>query len=69
MQDGVLDAADVLVHRHPVIHVVRVEGLRVITGGSEAVEIPGRANEGVQRVGFSFRGPITFWARCVCEFL
>ena len=50
VQDRVLDAADILVHRHPVIdrrlHQRDVGGRAAIAG-----EIPGAVDEGVERVG------------------
>ncbi len=50
VQDGVLDAADILVDRHPVIdrrlHQRDVGGRAAIAG-----EIPGAVDEGVERVG------------------
>ena len=54
MQDRVFDAADILVHRQPVIRrrlVHRFVGGRI----GEAREIPGRVREGIQRVGVAHR--------------
>ena len=54
VQDRVLDAADVLVHRHPVLRSGadhRVVELRVAI----AHEVPGAVDEGVHRVGFAAR--------------
>ncbi len=53
MKDGVLDAADVLVHGHPVGNLSPVEpGLFVEVSAAEAVEVPGRLDEGVHGVRF-----------------
>ena len=42
MQNGVLDAADVLIHRHPVVERLAVESrFGVVSGAAEAVEVPG----------------------------
>jgi RNase H-fold protein (predicted Holliday junction resolvase) len=53
VQDRVLDAADVLVDRHP-----RVDGVAATTrprrcGVAVAQEVPGRVDEGVHRVGLA----------------
>ena len=59
VQHRVRDAADVLVHRHPVF-VVRRDHLVVIVrrgvGGGVAHVIPRRIDEGIHRVGFAFGG-------------
>ncbi len=52
VQHGVLDAADILIDRHPVVGgrpVDRLDGRRV----GEAGEIPRRVDKGVERVGFA----------------
>ena len=65
MQDGVLDAADVLVHRIPVI-VARVDHrLRAGTGVTHV--IPGRVDEGVHGVGLALGGARTLRTRGVDE--
>jgi hypothetical protein len=53
VQDGVLDAADVLVHRHPV--VVRASTIAGRCRVAVAHEVPGRIDEGVHRVGLAPR--------------
>ena len=55
VQDGVFDAADVLVHRHPVVgafgdHLLAVGGIAI------AHEVPGRIHESVHGVGLAPRG-------------
>ncbi|CAM5197713.1 hypothetical protein CDEF62S_03111 [Castellaniella defragrans] len=55
VQHGVLDAADVLVHRHPVV-VARIHHGPVVAGRRIAHEVPGRVDEGVHGVGFAPRG-------------
>jgi hypothetical protein len=51
VQDRVLDAADVLVHRHPVV-VAPVDHRRRVGAGVAHV-VPRRVDEGVQRVGLA----------------
>ncbi len=53
MEDGVLDAADVLVDRHPVPHEPGVEGAVGRPGVAESEEVPRRVDEGVHRVGLA----------------
>ncbi|EWS65361.1 hypothetical protein Y695_01389 [Hydrogenophaga sp. T4] len=55
VQDGMFDAADVLVHRHP---VVRALGHHLLAVGGVAIahEVPGRIHEGVHGVGLATRG-------------
>ena len=55
MQDRVLDAADILIDRQPVVRHRRVDRRRCIGRVGEAGEIPGRIDEGVHRVGFALR--------------
>ncbi len=50
MQDRVLDAADILVHRQPALHCLRIGGSVGEPGRGEAGVIPGRIHEGVHRV-------------------
>ena len=57
MQDGVLDAADVLVDRQPALDRVGVEGCAVVPRVGKAKEVPRRVDEGVHRVGLARRGP------------
>jgi hypothetical protein len=52
VQDRVLDAADILIDRQPVIGGLRI-GRRVGLRCGEAGEIPGRVDERVHRVGFA----------------
>ncbi len=54
VQNGVLDAADVLVHRHPVARAFADHGLGV-AGVAVAHVVPGRIDEGVHGVGFAPR--------------
>ena len=52
-----LDAADVLVDRQPMIGHRRIGRGRFVGRIGEAHEIPGRIDEGVHRVGLARRGP------------
>ena len=52
MQNRMLIATDVLIHRHPVIHAFGHHG-RVTVRIAIAHEIPGTVNKGVHRVGFA----------------
>ena len=52
VQDRVLDAADVLVDRHPVVRGFLAHGLGGL-GVGEAGEVPAAVDEGVQRVGLA----------------
>ena len=53
MQNGVLDATDVLLHRQPAVHGFAAERLFGVVWVGETEEIPGRTHEGVHRVGFA----------------
>ena len=55
MQDGVLDAADVLIDGEPVLRGLRVERSAVVVRVGVAVEIPGRIDERVHGIGFAAR--------------
>ncbi len=56
VQDGVLDSADVLVHRHPCVRLHRIErGLVVVRVGVAHV-VPARARERVHGVRLTTRG-------------
>ncbi len=55
MQDGVLDAADVLVDRHPVARAL-VDHALVLAGTAEAREVPRRIDERIHGVGLALRG-------------
>ena len=65
VQDRVLDAADVLVHRHPVV-VARVDHRRRVRARVAHV-VPGRIDERVHRVGLALRGLAAARARHVQE--
>ena len=52
MQDGVLDAADVLIDRQPVMHSRIQHGL-VVVAARKPQEIPRRVHEGVHGVGLA----------------
>jgi hypothetical protein len=55
VQDRVLDPADILFHRQPLLDHFRIE--RTIGGlAGKAQEIPRAVDEGVERVGFAPRG-------------
>ncbi len=49
-----LDAADILVDRQPVIGRFRIRRV-VLPGRREAGEVPGGIDEGIHRVGFPAR--------------
>ncbi len=66
VQDRVLDAADVLVHRHPVRSAL-VDHRRVVAGAGVAEEVPGRVHEGVHRVGLAPRRAAALRAGAVEE--
>ena len=51
VEHGVLDAADVLVHRHPEVGLLAVEGEPVVLGVGVAEVVPGGVHEGVHGVG------------------
>ena len=55
VQDGVLDAADVLIDRRPVIDLVLGERLLVVVRVRVAQVVPRRADEGVHRVRLARR--------------
>jgi hypothetical protein len=52
VQDRVLDAADILIDRQPVVGGLRI-GRTVAARRGEAGEVPGRIDEGVHGVGFA----------------
>ena len=54
MQNGVLDAADVLVHRQPVLHALIDHGTRIVAAG-EAQKVPRGVDECVHGVGLTPR--------------
>ena len=55
VQDRVLDAADVLVDRHPVVGDLAVPRRLVVVRVEVAQEVPGGVDEGVHRVGLAAR--------------
>ena len=56
MKNGMLDAADILVNRHPVIDRVALEGDRRARRAIPQ-KIPGRIEKGVERVGLAAGRP------------
>ena len=62
MQNGMLYAADILIHRHPVARCVLVHGL-VGMRRAEPGKIPRRIDESVKGIGFAASRTITFRAR------
>jgi hypothetical protein len=56
VQDGVLDAADVLVHGQPVVGALRVQHALVVVGAGETGVVPGRLHEGVEGVRLALAG-------------
>ena len=67
VQDGVLDAADVLIDLEPVGDLRRVERLGGIVRVAVAIEIPGAVDEGVHGIGFPAGGGAAHRARHVDE--
>ena len=68
VQDGVSDAADVLVDGKPIGDFCGIERSFVVVRIAVAIEIPRRIDEGIHRVGFAARGAAAFWTRSVDEF-
>ena len=52
VQHGVLDAADVLIHRSPII-IAFIDHRAVAVGRAVAHEVPGGVHEGIHRIGFT----------------
>jgi hypothetical protein len=61
VQDCVLDAPDVLIHRHPVGNTLVHHGAPIIRTGVAQV-VPGRIHERVHGVGFAPRRAAARWA-------
>jgi hypothetical protein len=61
MKHGVLDAADILVDRQPIVGRRRVDR-RARVRVREPREVPGRIDEGVQGVGLAFGRAAAGWA-------
>src|SRR5690242_8581157 len=53
MQNGMLDAADILIDRLPQLHHFWTPRLLTVMWIGIAQVIPGRADEGIHRVGFT----------------
>ena len=56
VQNGVLDTADILVHRQPVVGGFRVQHFVIGAGAAETGVIPGRFHEGIEGIGFALGG-------------
>src|SRR6266850_7477592 len=56
MQDGVLHAADILIDRHPIVGSSPLERTLAALWAAEAHVVPGRVDEGVERIGLAPRG-------------
>ena len=56
VQDGVLDATDVVVHRHPAVHGLLGEGSLIVVRIGIAHVVPAGAREGVHGVGDALCG-------------
>ena len=56
MQNRVLNAANILIHRHPVVADRRVEGGGFVLGIGVAHEVPRRTHESVHGVCFALGG-------------
>ena len=59
MQNRVLDAADILIHRQPIIHTL-IDHRLIVAGACEAQIIPRRIDEGVHRVRLAPRRLVAF---------
>ena len=55
VQNGVLDAADVLIDGEPVRDLLRTEGRARVLRVRVAIEVPGRVDKGVHRIGLAPR--------------
>ena len=55
MQNGVLNAADVLVDLEPVTDLGRIERQGIVVRVAVAIEVPGGIDEGVHGIGFAPR--------------
>ncbi len=66
VQDGMLDAADVLVDRHPVVGAL-IDHRRGVIRRAVARVIPGRIDESIHRVGFAPRRLAALRANAVDE--
>ena len=62
-----LDTADVLVDRKPVVGAVGVEGSLIVVRVGIAVEVPAGVDEGIHGVGLAFRGSVATWTCGVDE--
>ena len=60
---GVLDTADVLIDRHPLVDRRAIERRLAVVGVAVAEEVPRRVDEGVHRVGFAPALPAAARAR------
>ena len=67
MKDSMLDAADILVNRSPVIYLVLGKWHLVIVWISVAEIIPGGANKGIHGIGFPAGCLAAFWTGAVNE--
>ena len=67
VEDRMLDAAGVLIDRHPVVHLLLVERQRLVLRVGVAQEVPGRVDKGVHGVGLTTRRLAAFRAGGVEE--
>ena len=65
VQDGVFDATDVLVNRHPRLGGFSAKGDVFLEWVSEPQEVPRRVDKGVHRVGLPLSRTVARWARGV----
>ena len=56
MQNGVFNAADILIYRQPVISLLAVEHSLRIVGTSKASVIPGRLHKGIEGICLALAG-------------
>ena len=69
VQDGMLDAANVLIDRHPAVHLFGVERRLGVMRVGVAQVVPARARERVHRVRFAAGGLAALRARALRELL
>ena len=67
VQDGVFDAANVLIDGKPIRDGLGIEGRLIVTRVGVAIEIPGRIDERVHGVGLASGGAAAPGAHCVHE--
>ena len=67
MEDGMFNAADILVHAHPMIDRFMAEGCLIVMGIGVTQIVPARADEGIHRIQFTRCRAAAFRAGAVHE--